>query len=72
MIGGHGADAPQEFCEFLAGGEQLGRRDATAKSARRLVDDVLRDDGLESGEMVEQEDLAVVEVAWMPPKDPIK
>ena len=63
VIGGHRADAPQEPGEGLVALEQVRRRDAAAKGARRLVDEVLRDDGFEAGEVVEQEYLAGFDVA---------
>jgi len=59
----HRADVPQELGKGVASFEQFGRRDATAETARRLVNDVLGNDRFEAGEVIEQENLPVIELA---------
>ncbi len=64
MVVGHGPDTEQEFGEaILRVPEKFGRGDAAAVGTGLAVDQILRNDRLETGEMVEQEDLAVLDPA---------
>ncbi len=56
----HHADGVEKLAETIVAREKFRRRDRTAIGTGRLVDQVLRNEGLEAGEVIEQKDIALV------------
>ena len=63
VIAGNTPQIPQQFGEPPVAFEQFVRRHAAAILAGGLMNEILRNDGLETGEMIEQENLALVDEA---------
>ena len=62
-IVGHRTAAAQKVGECFVAEEELVRRDAAAIGAGRLVNEILRNDGFEAREVIEQKYLAGLDVA---------
>ena len=62
MIVGHRSATPQKPGELLAAEKKLMGRYAAAIRSGRLINEILRNNRLEAGEMVKKENLAVFDV----------
>jgi hypothetical protein len=62
MVVRYRSATPQKFGKLLAAEKQLVRRHAAAISPRGLINEILRNDRFEAGEMVEEENLTRVNV----------
>ncbi|BCX80703.1 hypothetical protein MIT9_P0279 [Methylomarinovum caldicuralii] len=62
MVVGHGAGGAQQLCQVGVDFEQLAVGDGITVSPAMLVEQVLGNQGLEAGEMIENEDLALPDV----------